>query len=68
VSSNDSDPAWSPDGQRIAFARQDRSGWHIWIMNVDGTNARPLTSGPFSDHYPSWSRDGATIYFARMAE
>lgn len=35
-------PAWSPDGQMIAFA-SDRSGrWALWTMNADGSNPRKL--------------------------
>jgi len=35
-------PAWSPNGQKIAFV-SDRSGqWGFWLMNADGTDPRPL--------------------------
>jgi TolB protein len=42
VIANSVSPAWSPDGNYIAFLT-DRSGqWEIWIMESDGSNARPL--------------------------
>jgi len=57
---NDSQPAWSPDGMQIAFARVGvAGGWHIWVMNADGTNLRELP-GDLSEN-PSWSPDGSRI-------
>jgi TolB protein len=37
-------PAWSPDGTEIAFQgfNQEENSQSIWIMNSDGTDARPL--------------------------
>jgi TolB protein len=35
----DWEPAWSPDGRRIAFLRN----WHLYVMNADGTGQRRLT-------------------------
>jgi TolB protein len=41
--SGDGDPAWSPDGRKIAFD-SDRSGKsRIYLMNADGSRQRPLT-------------------------
>ena len=56
---NDIQPAWSPDGTQIAFASARVGGWHIWIMNADGTNVRELP-GDLSQH-PAWSPDGTRI-------
>ena len=53
------DPAWSPDGLRIAFVR----GNDIWVMNADGSGQRRLTSGAAHDRAPNWSPDGRTIAF-----
>jgi Tol biopolymer transport system component len=71
---DDAEPAWSPDGRRIAFARfppgtvrfphGDRSGGDIWVMNSDGTGQRRLTRNRGNDESPSWSADGRQIVFA----
>jgi TolB protein len=39
---NNTAPVWSPDGKSIAFLT-DRSGkWELWVMEADGSDARPL--------------------------
>jgi Tol biopolymer transport system component len=52
------DPAWSPDGRRLAFAR----GGEIWVMNADGSGARSLGVG---GQEPAWSPDGRKLVFTR---
>ncbi len=54
-------PAWSPDGQRIAFQSDYDGYFHIWVMNADGSNLRQVTQGPFDHREPSWSPDGSQI-------
>jgi TolB protein len=55
---DDTEPAWSPDGARIAWRRD----WNIWVMNADGSDKQPLTSG-LSARTPKWSPDGQWICF-----
>jgi Tol biopolymer transport system component len=40
------DPAWSPDGSRIAAGRyiSDLSGMNLYLMNRDGSNAHGITT------------------------
>lgn len=59
------EPAWSPDGRRIAFASNRDGRTHIFVMDADGTNTRRITSSTHSDDHPTWSADGKEIVFAR---
>jgi WD40-like Beta Propeller Repeat len=56
------DPAWSPDGNRIAFIRTDPGSFlgDVWIMNADGTNAVQRTANRrFAS--VAWSPDGRKL-------
>jgi TolB protein len=55
----DVQPAWSPDGRRIAWAT--RNG--IWIAKDDGSGVVKLTEDG-RDRDPAWSPDGTRIVFA----
>ncbi len=54
---DDSQPAFSPDGQRIAF-RSERDGGGIYVMNANGDS--PVRVSDFG-YSPSWSPDGGQI-------
>jgi dipeptidyl aminopeptidase/acylaminoacyl peptidase len=56
----EADPAWSPDGQRIAFIRNG-----LWVMDADGSNQTQLTD---SGYEPAWHRDGTKIAFVDVRE
>jgi TolB protein len=61
-----SDPEWSPDGRRLAFA--GRGG--IWVARADGSGRRRVTRVPGRglDDEPSWAPDGRRIVFHREWE
>ncbi|SET71449.1 amidohydrolase family protein [Thalassotalea agarivorans] len=52
-------PTFSPDGKYIAFTSDEDGGDNLWIMNVDGSDARPVTKETFRlVNSPAWSPDG----------
>lgn len=61
----DSHPAWSPDGNKIAFTKEvDTNLYEIYTMNANGTGLDRLTNDPSLDQRPSWSPDGNKIAFS----
>jgi len=50
----DSDPSWSPSGEKIVFS-SDRSGnLDLWMINADGTDLVQLTDDEYEDSGPDW--------------
>lgn len=62
---SDFDPAWSPDGRRIAFASERDGQKEIYALTVaSGTVVRLTTSTSGVDNMqPSWSPDGKWIVY-----
>lgn len=65
------DVAFSPDGRQVLFAVTEGlgRGSELWVMNRDGSGARPLLREP--QHIvalPCWSPDGRQVAYIRMAD
>ena len=57
-------PAFSPDGQQIAYSRDEPDGsWHLWLVPAIGGSARQLTAGNVPEIYPRFTPDGSEIIF-----
>ncbi len=67
-----SDPAWSPDGSRIAFTRSGSDEFDVWVqdvyvMNADGSNPVRLTGEHANNTSPTWSPDGQSVVFSAFS-
>ena len=56
---SNTDPTWSPDASRIAYA----AGGEIAVMNANGSGRDTLTNDGFPDSEPAWSPDGSRVAF-----
>jgi TolB protein len=67
----DTFPAWSSDGRRIAFVGARRQGQvpargaeEIYVMNADGSDERRLTENDVQDVSPRWIPDGRIVFLS----
>lgn len=69
-----SDPQVSPDGQQIVYQRNfkdvmtDGNRSNLWLINFDGTENRPLTTGNRNDFSPRWSPDGKKVLYLSSSD
>jgi Tol biopolymer transport system component len=67
-------PAWSPDGSRIAFARNENPAeetaeeFDLWTVDIDGGRLTRLTDTPTMETEPRWSPDGSNIVYVRYPD
>ena len=54
-------PAWSPDGGRIAFTALKGGLLDLYVFDLASQQLTPLTEDPFADHDPEWAPDGRSL-------
>src|SRR5207247_8385593 len=69
-SGREGDPAFSPDGNQIAFSWDGVKGdnFDIYVKLINAGTPLRLTTRPGADHSPAWSPDSRYLAFARYSE
>jgi dipeptidyl aminopeptidase/acylaminoacyl peptidase len=62
-SGHDSSPVWSPDGKTIAFLSSRSGESQVYLLSMEGGEARPLTHLSTGADIVKWSPDGKMIAF-----
>lgn len=60
---DDRDPAWSPDGTRVAFSSNRDGNWELYILRIDTGALLRLTYSQGFEGAPTWSPDGAWLAY-----
>lgn len=59
---HDFDPAWSPDGQMIAFRSERDGNNEVYVMGSDGSRQHNVSRDPHDDWGPTWSPAGQILW------
>ena len=63
----EAEPAWSPDGQSIAYTADVSGVLQIFVKRASDAVSRPLTQGQFDASHPFWSTNGERVYYVSLA-
>ena len=67
------EPAWSPDGRRLAFYSSRHKSYNlagdaaIYLINADGSGLTRLTNSPSAAQWPAWSPNGMKIAYVQQS-
>ena len=57
------EPAWSPDGKKVAFTSNKNGNYDIWVVGMEGGEAVAITKHEAKDSSPAWTPDGKSLIF-----
>jgi tricorn protease len=60
-------PAWSPDGQTIAYVADVDSTLQVFTRQRTAAVSAQITQAPYDCRHPFWSLDGKRLYFISLA-
>jgi len=57
-------PAESPDGNWLAYSREEGGAWHLALLNLKTKRDIQLTRGACNSTHPAWAEDSKSIIYA----
>ncbi len=64
----DSEPSWSPDGERIVFVSGRDGDVALFVMSADGSGVQRLSPANAANRTPRWSPSGEKILYTSIRE
>jgi Tol biopolymer transport system component len=67
ASAYEGEPAWSPDGQTVAYTADVDGVLQVFVKRIGDALSRQVTQGTFDSSHPFWAADGQRLYFISLA-